>query len=372
MSKFKTITFLWIFFLTIFVMFHFLIFSYFTSKVYPTTSKTTIGDLARMSYLVNIIQERENKNDLNKIHLSQEQYHNEQIDILTIGDSFSNGNAGGKNSYYQDYISTFYNKSVLNLNSQEINSSNNYIEIIALFANSGYLEKMGVKYVLIESVQREVLERFAKDDLNFYLKSDESLENVFANLKKTYKIEELYKLKPLLINNLNFNAFLYNLKYYTKGYGKLNSSVYIEKLDKDLFTTKSPSELIFFHEDINKLSLENKERIELLNENFNKLANILNKKGIQLIFMPAVDKYNLYRPYIVSNEYKESIFFEYLSTLDKEYIFVDTKKILSDLLKDNTKDVFYADDTHWSYKASEYIIKSNYFNDILFKGDINE
>ncbi|MFW2427624.1 hypothetical protein, partial [Aliarcobacter butzleri] len=89
MSKFKTITFLWIFFLTIFVVFHFLIFSYFTSKVYPTTSKTTIGDLARMSYLVNIIQERENKNDLNKIHLSQEQYHNEQIDILTIGDSFS-------------------------------------------------------------------------------------------------------------------------------------------------------------------------------------------------------------------------------------------------------------------------------------------
>ena len=368
MNKFKKMTFLWLILVLMFLIFNFLIFFNFTSKVYPSTSQTTIGDLARMSYLVDIVQERKNTVDLKKVHLLQNEYTNQNIEILTIGDSFSNGHAGGKNSYYQDYISTFYNKNVLNLNPQKIENISNFIEIISLFANSGYLEEMGVKYVLIESVQRESLVRFAKNDLNFFIKTDKNLQNMFENLKQTYNIEQLHTFKPSIINNLNFNAFFYNMKYYVKGYGKLNSSVYIEKLNKELFSSDLSSELVFFHEDIKKLSLETKENIELLNQNFNNLAVILEKKGIKLIFMPAVDKYNLYRPYIVSNNYKESIFFEYLSTLDKKYIFINTKEILSKSLEEGKKNIFYADDTHWSNIASEKIIKSEEFN-MLFNRD---
>ena len=136
-----------------------------------------------MSYSVDIIQERENITDLEKLHLYQNQYNYENIDMVTIGDSFSNGGAGGKNRYYQDYISTIYNKKVLNLN---IQNYKNYLEIIAFFANSGYLEKIGVKYVLIESVQRESLVRFAKNDLNFSIKNNNNLKSIFENFKQTY------------------------------------------------------------------------------------------------------------------------------------------------------------------------------------------
>ena len=366
MSKFKKITFLWILSISVFLIFNFLIFFNYTFKVYPDTADITIGDLARMSYSVDIIQERENITDLEKLHLYQNQYNYENIDMVTIGDSFSNGGAGGKNRYYQDYISTIYNKKVLNLN---IQNYKNYLEIIAFFANSGYLEKIGVKYVLIESVQREALVRFARNDLNLAIKTDKNLETIFRNSMETYNIEKLHNLKPSIINNLNLNAFIYNIKYYIKGYGKLNSSVYIEKLNKDLFTSKSSSKLAFYHEDIKKLSLETKENIELLNHNFNNLADILESKGIKLIFMPAVDKYNLYRPYIISNNYSESIFFEYLSTLDKKYIFINTKEILSKNLENSEKDIFYADDTHWSYKASINIIESEAFNNIFKKGE---
>ena len=223
--------------------------------------------------------------------------------------------------------------------------------------------------MLIESVHREALVRFARNDLNLAIKTDKNLENIFRNSMETYNIEKLHNLKPSIINNLNLNAFIYNIKYYIKGYGKLNSSVYIEKLNKDLFTSKSSSKLAFYHEDIKKLSLETKENIELLNHNFNNLADILESKGINLIFMPAVDKYNLYRPYIISNNYSESIFFEYLSTLDKKYIFINTKEILSKNLENSEKDIFYADDTHWSYKASINIIESDAFNNIFKKGE---
>ena len=71
----------------------------------------------------------------------------------------------------------------------------------------------------------------------------------------------------------------------------------------------------------------------------------------------------------ISNNYSESIFFEYLSTLDKKYIFINTKEILSKNLENSERDIFYADDTHWSYKASNNIIESDAFNNIFNKGE---
>jgi len=132
-----------------------------------------------------------------------------------------------------------------------------------------------------------------------------------------------------------------------------------------MFSAKISNELLFYHKDLKNLKLETKNSIELLNKNFNLLADELSKKGIKLIFMPAVDKYNLYRPYIVSNTYKESIFFEYLETLPKEYIFINTKEILSKELEKGVKDIYHVDDTHWSYKASEAIIESEIFKKLF-------
>jgi hypothetical protein len=74
--------------------------------------------------------------------------------------------------------------------------------------------------------------------------------------------------------------------------------------------------------------------------------------------MPAVDKLNLYSKYIVNNKYGESTFFEQLRPLKKEYILIDTKTILEQEVDRGVKDIFYSDDTHWSYKASEAIAKN--------------
>ncbi len=41
--------------------------------------------------------------------------------------------------------------------------------------------------------------------------------------------------------------------------------------------------------------------------------------------------------------------------MKKEYIF--TKAILKPLLEANVKDVYYSDDTYWSFKVSEELIK---------------
>lgn len=366
MNKYKKIVYIWISSILLLAVFHVGTYYLLTSKVYPSSNDRVIGDLARISYMQDIVSERSlNETNLAKHHIKFTDYTGQKIDLLTIGDSFSNGMGFGLNRYYQDYLSTIYDLKVLNINAQKIGNSSNYIEIIALLANSGFLEQMGVKYVVIESVQREALVRFAKNDIDFSLKSNNSLENVFQGAKKTYKSEEVHNERPTIINNLNLNALIYNLSYYIRGYGKINSSVYIEELNKELFSAKAKSELVFFHEDFKKLSLETEENIKLLNDNLNSLADILKVKNIKLIFMPAVDKYNLYKPYIISSQYSESIFFEYIRTLPKDYIFIDTKKILSELLSNDVKDVFYSDDTHWSYIASEAIIRNKVFSHLF-------
>ena len=140
------------------------------------------------------------------------------------------------------------------------------------------------------------------------------------------------------------------------------SKVYKMQLSKELFTSIEPDILLFINKDLSNLSSYNKDNIALINNNLNRLQKVLQKKNIKLYFMPVVDKYNLYSKYILNNKYKENVFFELFRPLQKDYILIDTKSILRELTDKGVKDVYYSDDTHWGFKASEEI-----FTQIKFK-----
>ena len=383
MNKFKKLTYIWIFFGLFILFFHPIMYYFYVSKVFPKDN-SVVGDLARMTYSVDLIDKRSTDIDLQKKHIKYNEYLGNNVDFITIGDSFSEGASSGKNPYYQDYIASIYNVSVLNIKLFENNK--NYIETIYSLLNSGQLEKLGVKYILIESVQRRSLERFAINDMNINISNIDNFKNQILNNQKNDNLiqshsNEQFEINWIdvfnsifsksnnndvsVINNLNLNAFIYNAKFKIKGHGKMAPHVYRELLNKDFFSTEVSRDLLFYDEDLKYLKYESEENIKLLNNNFNLLAKALGEKNIKLIFMPAVDKYNLYSPYIISNSYAKSMFFEYLDTLQKDYIFINSKKILSEQLEKGEKDIFYADDTHWSHKASEVIIKDESFK-IIF------
>ncbi|MBE0599115.1 MAG: hypothetical protein IH614_17860, partial [Desulfuromonadales bacterium] len=69
----------------------------------------------------------------------------------------------------------------------------------------------------------------------------------------------------------------------------------------------------------------------------------------------------LYAPYIVDNPFPPSRFFELLRPLAKNYRFIDTETILREELTKGTKDLYWLDDTHWSWKASEAIFSRERF-----------
>lgn len=342
-----------------FVLINALIWNLYTKTLLVKTDNFLTGDLTRMGYLNSLVHPRKNKITLEKTHFRTPNYNFEKIDMITLGDSFSNGGAGGLNRYYQDYISTILNINILNI--EKFNNLNE-IDTLATLVNSGFLNTIGVKYVLCESTQRKVIERLTSN-INF--NSNEIKKNIlnFYDFGKTKKnISSLKIPQTSFINNGNFKFLLYNLLYNFSDYAFI-SKVYIADINENLFSIKPYNKLLFYRHDLRSIEKNNKHNIELSNSNLNKLAKLLKKQNIKLIFMPVVSKYDLYSDYITNNKYPTDPFFKYFREVEKDYIFVDTKAILKDELKKGEKDIFYTDDTHWSYKASEAI--ANHLKSLL-------
>lgn len=345
--SFKKFTYYLVFTLTIFAIFNFAIWQLYTKKILTREDNLATGDLSRMGYITGLTHERENSINLPIRHITQPDS-TIQNDLITIGDSFSQGNGWGKNRYYQDYISSILNWNILNL--PEYPRTRNYIETILALSNSGFLDKYKTKYILIESTQRAITERFTKIE-DYEIKIPLSkIENFYTT--STNGDFGLPSVSP--INNGNFKFVLYNLLYRFSDRAYF-SNVHKAKLNQELFSIGSGKELLYYHSDITSIKSNTQASLEEVNNHLNRLAVFLKEKNIELIFMPAVSKYDLYSDFIVNNKYPKDPFFEILRTLKKEYIFIDTKAILLGELHNGTKDVFYCDDTHWSYKASEAI-----------------
>lgn len=348
--------------ITSLTIFHFTIWNIFTKQLLDPPSNYLVGDLARLSYRISSICLRKvNDINLSKKHIEIQNWIGEEIPIVSFGDSFSNGGGYGKNAYYQDYIATYTHYNTLNI------PPNNFgpigLEVAIVLHNNGMLKKMKTKMIIVESIERYAVERYGTD-INWSINLE---ENKFLTNYKNVKKEPYREYGITFINNTNYK-FVKN-KFISK-FVKLPhkfSKVYIAELTKQLFSVKASNELLFFHHDISKIQNSTKKNIEKLNKNLNHLAKILKEDGVTLLFMPIVDKYNLYYPYIKNNTLPESHFFELLRPLKKEYKLIDTKNILRHLLKKCVKDVYYADDTHWNNIASQEVVKYIALNNNLFR-----
>ncbi|MGL5963134.1 MAG: alginate O-acetyltransferase AlgX-related protein [Fusobacteriaceae bacterium] len=298
-----------------------------------------IGNLAKIDF-------GKKYNQLFKYELENEKYYvdyNSNIDtydIITIGDSFSQQQENG----YQNHLSKLSNKKIMNL--QRLPSKEPE-QTAFILLNSGYFDKVKTKYLIIESVERAFLPRGIAININ----EKDNLEKIeldYQNLEKTHK-------KNIKDNSFNFfnlsnfkflvNKILYKINdraFYTK--------IYKKTLKVPMFSLRE-KELYFYSDDLKNLKYNTKDNMSLTNENLNILNQKLTEKGIQLVVMPAINKYTFYQDYITDDKIKKSYFFEEYSKENKNYMFINTKDILVKSLLEE-KDIFYLNDTHWSYKAA--------------------
>lgn len=222
--------------------------------------------------------------------------------------------------------------------------------------NNGWLDQYKPKSILIESVARSFTVRFGREiDWGVTLSEQQIKQNLFGQQWHAF-VPEL-----LIINTANYKLPLYNLLYSYSPNAFGNSDVYRLSLSYRAFSVVNGSALLIYRDDIRNLSHHTKEKLALANDNFNQLALMLREKGIALYVMPAVDKYDLYFPYIGNNPFPANQLFPILTSLPKEYELVNTKKILEPLVAGQNKDIFYADDTHWSYLAEDAIVQATNF-----------
>jgi hypothetical protein len=337
-------------FLLGFVIYNLVIWHFFTEEF--LTDKYQGGDLTRIGFIQGSKQPRINRDDLPRRHIEEADYRNQRIDLVTIGDSFSNGWGGGRNCYYQDYAASINNFEVLNLN---IFNGIDYITTISAYCNNGYLDKIRPRYLLIGSTEKFCIERFST-------RIDFDAVAIPLHHERGSKTD--YKIKTPavpIINEANFK-FLINKILYRFSDHAFYGSTYVKEISRPLFSVRNDKLLLFHRQDLRRIGDANRVTIARLNDNMNKLAEKLGRKGIKLYFMPSVSKYNLYSEFIVDNRYPQSTFFEELRVLPKKYILIDTKAILLAEVRKGEKDMFHADDTHWSWKSSKKIFETVKFD----------
>jgi hypothetical protein len=314
------------------------------------------GDLARLGYISGIKTIRKTYDDLNVRHMEMRDFQGGRVDMITIGDSFSVGGGAGRNRYYQDYIATGNDMKVLNIPTYKFETmvfNAMPVATLAALNNNGWLDRVKPRYVLIESVERYTIPRLVMHfDLNVHVKQEE-LDRYYRNASFDGPINQ----GVTFINEGNFKFLYYSLMYNFSEHA-FRRLVVKTGLTKPMFSGKRGDTLLFHCDDIQQSPLATQQNIRIGNDNLNTLARQLRKKGITLVFMPVVDKLNLYRPYLKNDGYPKSRFFEEFRALPKEYLFIDTKAILSKAIEDGELDLFHQDDTHWSWKASQRIFSA--------------
>ena len=335
-------------------LFNLFLWIFFTGQILKNERDFGHGDLARLGYIKILPALTEQRSTIEK-HIELEEYINEKekgkVDILTIGDSFFNKGGG---YYFQDGIVSEYNKTVLNI---KCIPGYEALEMLLVLINTGLLDEISPKMVVIESVGRYCIDRYGKE-INIYndkykISKDDFLKNYTINKNKKNNVSSFFDPR---MYQFNAKYIISNIKAYK--FPTKESKVGILDLDYPLFTNpKNEKKLLFYNEDIINIAAVNYDSVKTMNNNFNNVAEILDIKNIKFVFMPAVDKYDLYYPHVASNNKIDNPLFTYLRLLDKKYIFIDTKEILQKSLNKGEKDIYWNDDTHWSWKGGSLVWK---------------
>jgi hypothetical protein len=309
------------------------------------------GDLSRAAIMSHVKAKTPNIK-YKKIHIELPDYLRMQekpsVDILTFGDSFSNG-AGG--TYYQDYLTDAYNMSVLNV--PKIGASNP-VAVLRNFIETGIIEEINPKIVILGSAEKYVVERLDGHDKMAKVIPREELIKQYSEYSDGNK-KDIDGLLPGIMAKYNLQVLEATIKGTNKG-NKLSNNVYKEDLKENLFTNeKRENMLLFSDEDL--WGQKSEINFEELDKNLTDIAIALKERDIQLVVMFNVDKMDLYQPYIVTqNKYRENKLMDEFTQHAQGYVFINTRDILRKMLREGEKDVYWQDDTHWSWKAQQRVV----------------
>lgn len=299
------------------------------------------GDLGRLAFVVigEEYGERIRKGELkdvlfDNVHETEVLRHI-HVNVLTIGDSFSQQDHAG----YQNYMP----QEGLTVANTRRGLYDNPIQYAWNLLDGGLVDSTNIDVMVVEVGERDFTLRID----NF---RPDKVEVAEPDVEGEYVEENVYDIRQWsLLRTRDFLMYRYAGR----------NPVYDVTLDRDFFESREPRKLYFYCADVvNGLTIE--EHIKpKVKEVFHLLTKKAQERGVALILMIPVDKYDLYQDYIIDNPYDhpKRINEDLRELLGDRSEVMLCKYILQPLLERGEKDVFLFNNSHWSYKGSQAVGK---------------
>jgi hypothetical protein len=308
--------------------------AYVTFYISPRADVSDLGYLALIPFGAEygqMISKNEMKDTLFIIVKNTEELRNIHVNVLTVGDSFSQQGSAG----YQNYMPG-EGISVANCRRSLYESP---IQYACNILDWGVVDSTNIDVLVVEVVERD----FAINIGNF---GENKIE-----------VPEPESTSDKVVGSANVWSLLRARDFVLYRYAG-RCPVYTLDLKRDFFSSREPNKLYVYDRDINNgLTIDEALRPKV-KDVFDLLTRKAHERGIKLVLMMPVDKYDLYQDYITDNPYPPKRVNE-----DVREIFGDIPEVmlckycLQPLLDKGEKDVFLFDNTHWSYKGSEAVGK---------------
>ena len=247
--------------------------------------------------------------------------------IVTIGDSFSQF----KNNGYQYELSAKLMTPVANFKRP---ASLDVPDCYMALLNSGYL--IPGQTVIVESVERNLIQRFSGVDTLKRYKDEITASPVVGNIKK----------KPFLNNYFSWIRLKLNYK----------NPIISFRLSKNCFSHKRYSNTLHVYNipsgegDLLWKDLS-EDSFEKAGYNMKRMIRISKEKGIHLIILIATDKYDAYCPWILGDHPENPT----LDRIPRDPQIFDSRPVLRNAIGAGIRDVYKLNNTHWSTVGADIV-----------------
>lgn len=267
----------------------------------------------------------------------------DSCDVLVVGDSFSHGGGVGKHGDYVNYLAHDSGRKVVVFTPPDPTMTSP-MQLAQALLKSKVIDSTNVKNLVVEEVERYLVDRHCGFNAGHWhiARPDQALvvNSPDPNPDSKKNTGPLLRVKDYVFYHL-FGA----------------NPIYKVRLSRPVFGGVKPDVLYFYNEDV-KLGFDVTEAQQRnIVSCYEEVIASARERGVNLIFLLACDKYDLYQNYILDNPYPPKTLNEDIERWMAPELdhFVISKRVLLPFVEQGVKDVYLFNDTHWSPASSKVI-----------------
>lgn len=316
------------------------------------------GDLARMSSLAvppaatpNAAWPVQHETLAHYIETGSE----ERYDVLVVGDSMTGG--GGGACYLDDLAARYGVRSIFatRLLRGEDDSIDVY-QMARLLVRLGYVDRIRPRCLLLECGERMAGIHFGSRVLPPPAWSQAEFERTLLAYREV-RGREIVPPGTLLSTTMAAanKQYVENRRAAAADPARPNEAVRRDRLALPAFSNPGWQDvLLSYAEDRRYLAAP--PDAAAVNDELDDFARVLAAHGVTLVVLIPPDKSDVYWPWLAdAGGLPENPFYDDIRPLAKDYVFIDAKTPLRAAVAHGVQDLYWCDDTHWSWRAQQIV-----------------